>query len=115
MTDKKDGEGGDSNNENNGIVVPFKEFLRKAEERDAAGEKGAARPPKTTEEMVRQMGMLVGLVVNAHDALLALYKLQSHFMLEHMDNQTLRAYVLLAKPLEDVYAEKLKLLSNPPL
>ena len=106
-TDKKSGDGKD------GILVTFDEFLRKVAERDAAGPKND-RPSKTPEEMVVQMGMLLGLVVNAHDALLELYKMQANFMVEHMDLPTLESYIAGATPLQDAFAQKIKLLLNPP-
>lgn len=113
MTDNKDGRG-DGKDEKDGIVVSFEEFLRKAEKRNAA-EAESPRPPKTAEEMVAQLCKLLGLVADAHDALFKLYKMQSIFMIEHMDPLLLKEYLATATPLQAFYRKKIELLSNPPL
>jgi len=112
MTDKKDGEDGNKD-EKRSVIVSFEEFLRKAEERDAAGSAGT-HPEKPPEEMVVELCKLLGLVVNAHDALSKLYKLQSMFMIEHMDPSLLTEYLAMAEPLQALYAQKIALLTKKP-
>lgn len=111
MTDKKDGDGSGEDGEH--TLIPFGEFLRRAEERDAAQQHDPPPKPKTAEEMIVDLCKLLGLISNAHDALFQLYEAQSNFMLEHTNPAFFAEYLNKTEALQKHYEKTIELLKNP--